>query len=41
MLGVSKQTVYRMIEDGRLRQVDLGRRVVRIPRADVEKLVAA
>lgn len=37
-LGVSRRTVYDMVADGRLRALNLGRRVV-IPRVALEELL--
>jgi excisionase family DNA binding protein len=38
-LQCSKQTLYRMINDGRLRTVHLGR-ATRIPRSEIDRFVA-
>jgi excisionase family DNA binding protein len=35
ILGLSRRTVYRMIQDGRLADVDLSKKPVRIPRASI------
>jgi excisionase family DNA binding protein len=39
LLGVSRTTVYGLIEDGRLPTVHIGR-AVRIPREAIDRLVA-
>ncbi|MGF1668196.1 MAG: helix-turn-helix domain-containing protein [Acidimicrobiia bacterium] len=39
-LGVSRSTVYRLINDGRLRPVHLGRRVL-IPLSELDRLMSS
>ncbi len=38
MLGISKRTLWTLIEDGTLEPVRLGRRITRLRRADIETL---
>lgn len=38
-IGVSERTVIRMIHDGRIRAVRLGRRVL-VPRSEIERVTA-
>lgn len=40
VLGTSRRTVYRLVEEGSLPTVKLGRRGVRIHRAALERLAA-
>lgn len=38
VLGISRSTVYRMFQQGRLRGVHIGRRVL-VPVAEIERLI--
>jgi len=41
LLGVSARTVWTLVDTGHLRAVRISRRLVRIPRIEVERFLAA